>query len=405
MRAAFLSSLIFVASGLAQNAEAIFDTAHLHDVYIVMDAGDWQTLRDDYLSSTKYPAAFYWNEFQIQNVSVRSRGTTSRDPEKPGLKVDFDAVDKQQRFGVLKSIVLDNNTQDKSLIKERLSMDLFTRVGAHAPRVSLGKLFVNGTYVGVYTVTEPVDEMFLDRVFGESEGYLYEYNAIEPYFFEDLGDDPAKYIPERFEPKTHEKNPNPAPLIDFVQKINSLPASEFADYLRSVTDVPRLLRYLAAEQYLADVDGLTGWAGINNFYLYQAGSPAKFEFIAWDKDLTFAYQGSVFERFDQIALTRRIYEDPQLRSEYLGYVEEIANAYGGEGGWLEREFDFSVQQVREAARSDPKLLCSAFDGEPVPCTGDDGPFEEEVRRMRDIIQHRTAHVLQEVNTFREQSTQ
>jgi spore coat protein H len=383
----------------AQDPASIFDDLCFHDVYLEMKPTDWQTLRDNYLQDTKYEASFVFNGLRY-HVNVRSRGSTSRNPTKPGLRVDFDAFDKSQTFGGLKRLVLDNLSQDPGLIKERLSMKLFREMGIATPRNAQGKLFVNGVFWGVYGIIEPIEQPFLTRNVADSSGYLYEYNAIEPYYFTDLGDDPARYIPDRFEPKTHENDPAPDILIRFIRSINQVPQGQLAS-LSNMMDVQKFVRHVAVEQYLAEVDGINGWNGMNNFYLYHSGESAYFEFFPWDKDQTFFDpQRSIVSNFDQNVLTRRIWESPELRRLYLQTVRDIANRYGGAEAWLERELEFAHHQVEAAALEDPLGMCSTADGEAISCTLGDGPFEEEVRKMRDFVRTRNVHVYEEL-TFLE----
>src|SRR4051812_1633950 len=83
--------LCVVVPGLAfaETATDLFSDLYLHDIYLEMRPGDWQALRDNYLQDTKYEAAFTWNTVHFAKVSVRSRGSSSRDPVKPSLKIDF----------------------------------------------------------------------------------------------------------------------------------------------------------------------------------------------------------------------------------------------------------------------------------------------------------------------------
>ena len=72
----------------------------------------------------------------MRNSGVRSRGLGSRSGTKPGLRVDFDRYSSNQTFLGLKSLVLDNLTQDESGVKESVTMRLFARLGVPAPRES-----------------------------------------------------------------------------------------------------------------------------------------------------------------------------------------------------------------------------------------------------------------------------
>ena len=44
---------------------------------------------------------------------------------------------------------------------------------------------------------------------------------------------------------------------------------------------------MAIENFLAEDDGILGYAAMNNFYLYRFAAPAASVLIAWDKDSTF----------------------------------------------------------------------------------------------------------------------
>src|SRR5215470_281140 len=111
----------------AQTLNDLFDDSVLHKVEITMSATNWQTLKDHYLDNTKYTVdSFKWtgagsNTLTITNLAVRSRGHGSRSPTKPGLHVDFNQNVPTQTFLGLTELDLKSNTQDPSLLHERLS--------------------------------------------------------------------------------------------------------------------------------------------------------------------------------------------------------------------------------------------------------------------------------------------
>src|SRR4029453_9202490 len=101
------------------------------------------------------------------------------------------------------------------MVKERVAMRFYQRVGYPAPRVANARLFVNGEYAGLYGIVESIDKSFLRRVFGvndrgsiENDGYLYEYKWLDSYHFEYLGGELEQYA-TRFEAKTQEHDPFP----------------------------------------------------------------------------------------------------------------------------------------------------------------------------------------------------
>ena len=163
------SSLSLAAPAAAQTSDDLFDPTVLHDIQLTMKPGDWENLQAYYLSDTYYPADMTWREVVVPQVGVRSRGSGSRNPKKPGLKVDFGRYLDQTAFG-LKSIVLANGIQDPSMLAQRVGLGMFAHMGMPASRVVHARVFVNRDYVGLYELIEPVDKALLTRVFGQDAG-------------------------------------------------------------------------------------------------------------------------------------------------------------------------------------------------------------------------------------------
>src|SRR5262245_15735602 len=223
--AAVVAATLSVAGLVAVAAEpppsptdALFDDSDVHSIYLTINSRDWESLQEHVFDNTYYPADFKWRDQTLRGIGIRSRGTGSRYGPKPGLRVDFDRYSTDQVFlGTLKSIVLRNQTQDASNMRERISMLLFRRLGVEAPREAYTRLYVNNEFAGLYTIVESVDKAFLKRYYGENDGYLfkYDYNVGDaPWYFEDRGTDPAMYVPSPFKPETHENDPHPDPIAE-----------------------------------------------------------------------------------------------------------------------------------------------------------------------------------------------
>jgi spore coat protein CotH len=122
------------ASAQAQTADDLFSRTDLQRVDLWVHSTDWAKLKAEFQTNTYYPADMTWNGITVRNVGIRSRGRGSRNPHKPGLRVDFDRYTVAQQFLGLKSLVLDNVTQDASGIHESVSMAFYARLGIPAPR-------------------------------------------------------------------------------------------------------------------------------------------------------------------------------------------------------------------------------------------------------------------------------
>jgi spore coat protein CotH len=384
-----------------------FDDTVLQDIRLSMNSRDWQTLRTNYTLNAYYPADFRWGTTVVRNVGIRSRGNGSRSGIKPGLRIDFDRYSTKQEFLGLKSVILRNNTQDPSNLHERLSMLLFRRMGLHASREAHTRLWVNNVFWGVYTIVESVDKDFLDRTFGENDGYLfkYDYPPTElPYYFEDRGTDPALYVPLPFQPETRETDPHPGAIRDLVQTINTASDALFRTAIEEFMDLSLFIRHVAVEVFLADYDAVLGDWGMNNYYLYRPLIGHRFRIIAWDKSQ--AFSSPVYPIWHNITdvplanqnrLMMRALQYPDLRNLYLDTLVEAGRVAseippdtlpGDTRGWLEREADRGYNQIAAAVWADTNK----------PYSNEE--FEAAVEAVREFARTRTTHVDFEVRLTR-----
>ena len=180
-RCLFVVAVVVCAAGRAsaQSADEFFNPDALQRIDLWLNSSDWSKLKAAFQDNTYYPADVTWNGQTVRNVGIRSRGLGSRSGTKPGLRVDFDKYSTSQTFLGLKSFVLDNLTQDHSGIKETVAMRFFARMGIPAPRETHTRLYVNGSYAGLYALVETVDKTMMGRVFGsigddvQNDGYLF----------------------------------------------------------------------------------------------------------------------------------------------------------------------------------------------------------------------------------------
>src|SRR5262245_3312090 len=162
----FGSPLMAAAQGDGPSPDDLFNPGVLYRIDLRIHSVDWEKLKQNFQENTYYPADFVWNGEVVRNSGIRSRGSGSRSGTKPGLRVDFDRYNATQTFRTLKSLVLDNLTQDPSGIHETVAMRVFERLGVPAPREAHARLYVNDEYIGLYAIVESIDKRFLARVFG-----------------------------------------------------------------------------------------------------------------------------------------------------------------------------------------------------------------------------------------------
>ena len=112
---------------------------------------------------------------------------------------------------------------------------------------------------------------------------------------------------------------------------------------------------------MSEWDGLTGYAGLNNFYLYRRDGSERHVFIPWDRDHAFHdVRTSVFERVGENLLLRRGLRDPELRRHFQAELERCALT-AERDGWLEAAVQRTSSLVRAAAWEDPRRPYSGAD--------------------------------------------
>jgi len=390
--------LVLAALVLFSNVDAqtltdddLFNDAVLHEILLYVHPRDWAALKANYQLNDYYPAHFVWNGQILRNVGIRSRGTGSRSPIKPGLRVDFNIYDPTQTLFGLTSIILRNNTQDASSLHERLSMKLFAQMGIPASRTSHARLYVNDEYAGLYLIVESIDRKFLARHFPEIDGYLYKYDWASEYFFEYKGPAAALYTPTPFQPETHVKDGDPSPLVNMIRTINQAPADGFLEATSALVDVRAFVRQAAVENFLGDYDGLLGYAGMNNFYLYRSQSTGVSTFIPWDKSEAFKAGPfhPVIWNIDDVPdwvrnrLMDRAMTLQEIRDLYFDTLLACA-AVASADAWLDQEIRREYDQVRQSALDDPVK----------PSTNEE--FEDSIQQLLEFARLRSAAVTQDV---------
>ena len=128
----------------AQTTDDLFNEGVVQTLEITIHSRDWDTLRANFTSNDFYPADVTWNGLRVRNVGIRSRGFGSRNGVKPGLEVNFAHYSSRGEFLGLRALVLDNLTTDPSMIRERVAMAFYRRMGIPAPREVHANLYVNG---------------------------------------------------------------------------------------------------------------------------------------------------------------------------------------------------------------------------------------------------------------------
>jgi spore coat protein H len=385
-----LAVLVLPAVAAAQSADDLFDSAVLQEVRLSVNTRDLAALRAHTELNTHYPADLTWRNTRVRNVSIRSRGQGSRNPIKPGYRVEVDHYTTGQTFLGLSALILDNIWQDDSLIREKLAFEMFDRMGLPAPRESFCRLYINNEYQGVYNITEEIDGKFTQRVTGESDGTVFEYHwsADGVWHAEDLDSIAAYKV--KFEPRTHaldDDNTLYMPILALFHEVNGPDDNVWRSRVEQYIDLNQFVTHVAIEMYIAENDGILGYAGMNNFYLYRDQGTTRHRLFVWDKDNAFLFIDSPIRTTDDNVLFRRALTYPDLRETFLATLERCAEIARTDD-FLAVEIDRLAALITDAARSDAK---KQFDNE---------RWDAAVQFLREFATRRPQVVLDQVAELR-----
>lgn len=396
VRSGVLAAVLFgfVLAGVgpahAQTAAELFDVNTLQEIRLSVNSRDLRTLRETFHLNTYYTADLTWRNIKVRNVGIRSRGLGSRNGQKLGLRVDMARYTTGQTFVGLSTIILDNLWQDDALIRERLAFAMFDKLGMAAPRESFCRLFINNEYQGVYAITEEIDGDFVRRVLGETDGTVFEYHYVRDWRMDDLGGI-ASYKP-LLEARTRVLEADSTlynPIQEMVREINGPDDAVWRQRVEDYIDLNQFMAQAAVESFIGENDGLLGYAGMNNFYLYRHQGSKKHRVFVWDKDNAFLGPDieSPIATTDANVLFRRAMGHADLREIYLSTVEQAARVAVTDD-FLAFEVERLTALIVDAARADTKKQYA------------NDRYDAAVQFMREYAAQRPRHVLNEVARLR-----
>lgn len=274
------------------------------------------------------------------NVAIRFKGNSSfvRAPNglKRPFKLDFNRDAPGRTFFGEEELVLNNNVNDATQMREALAYDLFRKAGIAAPRTAFAAVTltipgqVEKQFLGLYTIVEPVTHDFLKKNFGTATGLLVKPEMMQGLAY--FGDDWAQYE-GRYGPKGKVDPAEAKRMVDLARFIQTADPESFAGGLAKFMDPEPFLRFVALNSLLANIDSFIGNG--HNYYLFIDARTHKAHFIPWDLNESFGahpVSGPSVEQMtfsvlrpnaDPNMLIERCVGDPRLGPAYRGQLTSL----------------------------------------------------------------------------------
>ena len=318
--------------------ENLFAEGVVNEINIEISEEDWADLVENPLEETYYAVDVTINGETLSNVALRTKGNNtltsvaSSDSDRYSFKIDFDYFNDGENYYGLKKLNLNNNYGDASYMREYISYRIMGEMGIPVPATSNTHITINGEEWGLYLAVEPIDEVFLERTFGDSTGDLYKPDGTGAdlvYRGDDMSEYPGLVL------KTNEETSDGSAILDLMKALES------GEGLEDVLDVDEVLRYLAANVALANYDSYLGNT-THNYYLYE--QDGRFTIVPWDYNYSFGGFGGgevdIYEPTNQSMgmgggmggsnekpLVDTLLSQDVLLAQYESYLAEIAETY------------------------------------------------------------------------------
>ena len=168
---------VFVCIGHADDSWMVYDDTTMATIQIEISTEALEYIYDNVESDSMHVASVnfsnYWIDQSLDSVGFRLRGNTSRQADKKSFKLDFNHFQRGRDFYGIEKLNLNGEHNDPSIIRSKLSWDIFEDIGMPATRASHAKVYINGQYYGLYISIEHIDENFLERHYADDSGNLW----------------------------------------------------------------------------------------------------------------------------------------------------------------------------------------------------------------------------------------
>ena len=230
---------------------------------------------------------------------------------------DLRKARKDRTFATLEELELRwNKTNDNTYLREIYAHELYASEGVLTPLINLCSLDLGGVHMGLYTVNEPVDKLFLEKRLPAADlgGDLYKCSRKSSFTTDtSIGvEDEDKGLFYAYDLKTNKKTSDHSALKGLIQALKdpAMTREKFA----SLVDVDRFVTYAAVSWFVGGTDDLRN--NYNNFYLYFLKSSGKAIIIPYDMDMCLGLvSAETMSHADPFSDRAEIHKDPDKPQE------------------------------------------------------------------------------------------
>ncbi len=286
-------------------ARTVFDKTKIHSYYFTVSREDSLSMEKTAFDEIYVPAEFSYDSVPFGKVGLRFKGSkyyllkecfdslgrVNGNPlcTKVAMKVKFDKYNDTARFYSLKRLNLHAMSDDPSKMHEMLCYNVFRDMGIYASRTAYAKMYVNGSFWGLFLATEELDGRFTKSrwpKFGDGNLFKEKWPNWNNFRYFEGG------LVTNDDPKD---SANGKRMAEYSRVILTSTKDNFVNNISPYMDLDYWVRYIAVDRAIHNADGIftwyydlkSSWMGNHNYYFYQEeNTGGKIWLIPWDLPAT-----------------------------------------------------------------------------------------------------------------------
>ena len=377
MRTARLMFILLAGLYCHVFSQDFYDINNVNTIEIYFQESNWDFLLDNMEAAgdeERLLGTAIINETVFDSVGVRYKGNSSFNANqvKNPLNIKLDYVLDDQTIDGYGTLKLANCFKDPTFVRETLSYEI-ARKYFPASLSNYTNVYINDTYLGLYTNNQDVDKFFSHTHFATDDNIRFKGEIgdhTQPGsmggVWEYYGTDSTSY----FDLFALESDSGWQSLVDFLDTLNN--HQEFID---EKLNMDLHLWFLAFQNLLVNLDGPIN--NPQNHYIFQDIS-GRFNPIPWDLNEAFGVftmlQGSGPQDTYQLQhldpflnrsnadypIISSILDDPLYEKIYVAHMKTIMEENFTDGQYLDRALELQ-QIITDDVQADPNKFYSFSD--------------------------------------------
>ena len=247
--------------------------SQVKEYFIECDPADFEYIYGHFEEDIYIPISFTYDGVTWTDTEMRIRGDGSRYLPKKSLKVRFNGNPFANGRDKLN---FNAEYEDKTYMRAFLSSRVFRMTGQKCFDTDFARLYLNGDFLGLYQMTENMDDSFLEANGYDPAGNLFK--ATKDGACLSVYDDLTNF----WEQKTGSGNKEDLALL--IDEIDQVSINDYPSFCTDNFDYGQMVNMIACNMVLSNQSTY-----YHNYYMYHdVNGTGKWQMLPWDLDKTFS---------------------------------------------------------------------------------------------------------------------